>query len=200
MDERTGAQSSFSLLAFMRQDVTVKSSSPFHFSGSSASESLRGASVCFYFWHFNLQKLIARCQDHKHDTTFHLGRGLDCGVFIKQFKQLFKDYMASIGVGKFPPPESDRYLDFISLGEEFSSVFRFDFQVVGVGFGPNLDLFDLNCLLLFFGNLGFLALLILEFAEIHYPANGWIRVGSNLHEIQPYFFCGLNGCVFAQNA
>ena len=60
--------------------------------------------------------------------------------------------------------------------------------IMGVGVGPEFDLFDLNDFLLFTG-FGFaLLLLVLVFAVIHDLTDRRGRVGRNFDQVEPCFF------------
>ncbi len=61
---------------------------------------------------------------------------------------------------------------------------RFDLEIMGIRLWSYLYFLNQDDLLLLLGDLSLLALLILEFAKVHYSANRGIRVRSNLDQIQ----------------
>lgn len=66
-----------------------------------------------------------------------------------------------------------------------------EFEVVIVGFGPQLDFFDLNLCRVFAGFFGFLFLLVLELAVVHQLTNGRVCSFSNFNEVKALFFSHL---------
>ena len=73
--------------------------------------------------------------------------------------------------------------------EKSPQVSQLDLIVAIVGARPELDLLDLGLLLLAARGLSLLALLELELAVIHQPANGRVGVGGHLDDVEAPFLC-----------
>jgi len=63
-------------------------------------------------------------------------------------------------------------------------MFHFRLKVVIIGSGPQPYLFNRNRMLFFLAYLFFLALLVLVFTEIHYPADGRTGIWCNFDQIK----------------
>ena len=124
-------------------------------------------------------------QHHGHDPSFKFGGLFDAGKFLSTFRNILKQLPPAIGQGNFTAPENHRNLDLVLFVDKPLNVIQFGVQVMFARFRPDLDFFYLKRTLLFFGFLLFLGLLVFVTAIVHYFADRWIRVGRNLHQIQP---------------
>ena len=87
-------------------------------------------------------------------------------------------------MGDFPTAENEGYFRLVSFLKEAPHVLDLELEIVLVGLRAELNLLELHLNLFLFCLLHLLALLILEFAEVHDPANRRNRSGRNFDKIE----------------
>lgn len=121
-------------------------------------------------------------------------------MFLGVLGHALKQFPAKVLVRHLAAPEPQGHLYLVSVFQKLEDVAHLHVVVVGVGIGPELDLFDLDDLLLLAG-LGLALLrLILEFAEIHDLADRWIGVRGNLDQVQTSLIRHVHGAGGRNNA
>ena len=68
--------------------------------------------------------------------------------------------------------------------KELENLLHLDLIIMDVDAGTHLDFLDVLNLLVLAGSIGFLLLLVLEFAVIHQSTDWWFGIGYQLNEIQ----------------
>ncbi len=126
--------------------------------------------------------------DRDHGAPFHAGWGFDDTFFTDGGDDFFKQSDAAIFVSDLASTELDGEFGFVTFFEEAEDVVDFEVNVVFVGFGPQLDFFDLNLRGVFAGFFGFLFLLVFEFTKVHEFANGRACGLSDFNKIHTEFF------------
>ena len=137
--------------------------------------------------------LLVRRQNHDHLTTFHLGHLLDQRKVLKIGPDSLDLAHADFLVRHFAATEAQSHFHFVLFLQEARHVAQLDLVVVFVRTRAELDFLDLNLLLLELLLMLPLLFLVLEFAEIHNPANGRLRHRSNLNQINASLFGQLQG-------
>ena len=110
-------------------------------------------------------------------------------MFLGVFRDAFQQFASKVQVRHFAPAEPQGDLHLVAVFKKLEHVAHFDFVIIGVGVGPDFDLFHLDDLLLLAG-LGFALLgLVFELAKVHDLTDGRRCVGRNFNQIKPRFFC-----------
>jgi len=126
--------------------------------------------------------------DGDHGAPFHAGWGLDDTFVADVGDDFFEEDKSAIFVGDLAATEFDGEFGFVTFFEKAEDVIDFEVEVVVVGFGPQLDFFDLDLGGVFAGFFGFLLLLVLELSEVHELANGGGSRFSDFDEVKTLFF------------
>ncbi len=143
---------------------------------------------------------MRRRQNETHVAPFKSRRAnivmLVLAKILRAFDHSRKQLPPKFGMGHLTTTKHDRYLDLVSLFEEFSNVIRFRVEIVIVDFRTVLDLFHGDGVLMLARLLRPLALLIAILPIVHNAAYGRYRLACNLHQIQAALFRfadGING-------
>ncbi len=162
--------------------------------GVSRRERFLPETTCWYR-NYKLLKLLflVRRQNHYHLTTFHLWHLFDQREILKIGSDSLDLAHADFLVRHFSATEAQSDFDFVFLLQEARHVAQLDLVVVFISTGAELDFFYLNLLLLELLLMLSLLFLVLEFAEVHDPANGRLRHRGNLNQINASFFSQLQG-------
>lgn len=115
--------------------------------------------------------LFFRSDNNVHVAPFHLGSHLNSTDILEFGGKTFQGLQPQFVVSNFPATENYRYLGLISFLKEPASMLYLEKNVMVVGFGSKLDLFQLDLYLLFSCLLLSFALLVLELSIIHDPAD-----------------------------
>ena len=125
-------------------------------------------------------------------------RLLEFGDWFQFFLQALDQLVAFFGVGVFAAAEDDGEDDFIFLGQELFGAVDLGHQVVVADFGADAQLFVLAVVRVAF--VLPLLLLVLEFAEIHDPADGRLLLRGDFHKVEAKVFGTLQGFGGFENA
>lgn len=121
----------------------------------------------------------------------------------REFPGLLRDRLQKLSSpvchGNLAAAKHYRHLDLVFLFDKFFQMAKFDFEVMGVCFGAQLDFLELKSGLFFSGFLLLFVLLVLEAAIIHNFANRRFRIGRNFNQVKPELFRGVNGGLEGQN-
>lgn len=178
LDNGALAQVALIFPGFGSQNVTGKCMASFDLTSASFAEALGSTPVGLDFRHcpspyFRLFRFRFRGDDDEHAAPFHFLFDLYNPNILQLGGEVIQGIHAQFLVGDFSSTKNNRNLRFITLFEESPNMFYLELQVMFIGLGPQLDLFQLNLYLLFLGFLQFFTLLILKFAVVHDPANRW---------------------------
>ena len=147
----------------------------FNFSGARFFKTLCGTPVCLNFRHSRFPplnvELFFRGDDNEHAAPFHLWPDFYYCNILEGLNELVQGSLTEVHVGYFASTEHNRNLGLVPFFKETACMLYLEIEIVLVSLGPELDLLELHLHLFFLGFLEFFALLILEFAEIHDPAN-----------------------------
>jgi len=132
---------------------------------------------------------VAGRQDHDHLAALHAGLILDLGDFLEVGLDLLQELHAQFRVRQLAAPEAQGDLHLVAFFEEAVHRAGLHVVVVRVDVGAELDLLDLHHLLPLARLVLLLLLLELELAIVQDLANGRIRVGHDLDQIE----AGLRG-------
>ena len=93
-----------------------------------------------------------------------------------------------IGISHLPATETDGHLDLVAGLKETNNTPDLNIEIMNIGSGPHLNLFDLDYSLFFLGLLSPFTLLVLKFSVIHHLADRRTGMGRNFNQIKPPFF------------
>jgi hypothetical protein len=110
----------------------------------------------------------------------HFGGTFNIGKLLKLLNQTIHKLSADLLVRHFSAPKNNRCLGLIPFINESDNVVLLKLKVVFFGFGPEFDFLQNHLLLVLLCLVGSFALLVLEFAIIHDPANWGIGARCNL--------------------
>jgi len=126
-----------------------------------------------------------------------LGYSFDFLFFLVRdfnfFYKLLQGFSGQISVGLFPSLENDFDFYLVALSQKFVCLIIFKIKVMLVGSDADPDSLHLNFFRFCLGQPFLLSLLVLEFSEIHDPADGGIGFGRNLDQVKFFFPGDLNG-------
>jgi hypothetical protein len=191
----------FGLGGFLGQNVAGEGLVAPDFSGAGLAETLGRTTVGLDFRHLLLllradyalpegpALFLDRADHHRHEATHLVRPRFDLTQVFQGFNSLLQLHHPPFGVRILTAAEHNGQLDLVSFFEEASRMLDFELKIMLVGFGSHLDFleFDPNLLLLRLRRS--LGLLILEFAEVHDPANRGFRSRRDLDQIKP-LLCG----------
>jgi hypothetical protein len=127
-----------------------------------------------------------------HGIAFHARREFYEG-FVGQFlDEAVDDLTSEVAVSHLTALETQAGFYLVALGEESESVILLGLEVMLVNVDAELDLFELDVLLGLLGGFVLLALLVKELAIVLNAADGRLRGGGDLHEVQAFVF----GCFY----
>ena len=129
-----------------------------------------------------------RSDYHSHETPRHSRRHLHHSDFSHLFGNPLHQPEAEFWMGDLSTTEHDGHFNLVALLKKPQGVSDFDLKVVILSLGSHLDFFDIDTRRLLLGLCGTLARLVLVLAVIHDAADRRVRVGRNLHEIEPSLF------------
>jgi len=109
-------------------------------------------------------------------TAFHLGEVFDFAVLFGVFCHTLEQLAAEFLMSHFAATEAQGDLYLVAVFQKLEDVLHLHVIVVVIGVWTELDLFDLDCLLLFASLSFFLLSLVLEFAIVHDLANRWVCI------------------------
>src|SRR5688572_18132570 len=132
--------------------------------------------------------LLFRAQDHDHLAPLQLGPLLDDAHFLQVRLDALEELHSKLLVRHLPPPEPQRHLGLVALGEEAGEVAHLDLVVALVGTRPELHFLHLDLLLLELRLVRLLALAVFELAVIHQTAHRRLRHRRDLDEIDVSLF------------
>lgn len=124
------------------------------------------------------------CHYHKKLPAINPWRHFNNGNIGKFCRKLLNHSPAYILMGYFTPTKDKGYLGLVTLFKKASYMLDLEIQIMVIGLGSDLYLFDLYLNLFFLGLLLFFILLILELAIVHDSANRRVGGGGHLNQIQ----------------
>lgn len=134
-----------------------------------------------------------RGQHHGHGPAFHFRVLLHRREFPGFLRDRLQKLSSPVCHGNLAAAKHYSHLDLVFLFDKFFQMAKFDFEVIGVCFGAQLDFLELKSGLFFSGFLLLFVLLVLEAAIIHNFANRRFRIGRNFNQVKPELFRGVNG-------
>lgn len=132
------------------------------------------------FWTTRLD----RRDHHGHAAPVHDGASLDFHRFTEFLKNPIEDVNGSFFVEPFTSAKQHGELDLATFSQKTYRTLELDRSVMGVGFGPNSNLFEVVRV----GRGGLfcpLLAIILELAIVHDPADRRALRGRDLDKIEP---------------
>jgi hypothetical protein len=133
-----------------------------------------------------LDRSFLRGQDGVQRVAFLPRPELHDALGLYVFNQPLQDGPAQTGAGHFAAPEEDGGFYLVSSIEEAEHVILFGLVIVVVHIDAELDLFYGDRFLMLFGFALFLFLLVEIFPVVHDAADGGLRGGRNLNQIQVF--------------
>ncbi len=121
---------------------------------------------------------------HNHLTALHLGHVFNLAHFLDVLGHAFQQFPAQVLVRHFAAAEAQGNFDLVALFQKLEDVLHLDVIVMGVGVGPEFDLFHLDDFLLLSGFAFALLLFVLVFAKVHDLADRRVRVRRDLDQIE----------------
>ena len=128
--------------------------------------------------------LFVGSEHHGHPLSLEDGHVLSPSVFLKLDSESEELLFALVLEHDRTSAEEDRRLYLGAFLEELLGMLELELEVMLIGVGPEADLLDDHLGGVGFHLLGLLLLLIGEFLVIEDLANGGIRLGADLHQIQ----------------
>jgi len=132
-------------------------------------------------------------QDHDHVPALKLRVLLDHCHLLERIGKAVQLQLAPIEVDHLPTAEHHRHLRLVPLLQESLSVLGLKLEVVILGLGPELDLFDLNDRLFLPRLSRLLALLVSVLPVIDDPADRRLGFRRHLHQIERQALGDLQG-------
>lgn len=122
--------------------------------------------------------------DHDHAPAFHVGLGLDGADVLDVLDHFREDGDAGLGVHELAAAELNDEAALVAFFEEAADVLGFEVEIVLVGLGPQLDLFELEGGGAAFGGALLLGLLVLIFAVVHDATYGRVGAGRDFDQVE----------------
>jgi len=132
-------------------------------------------------------------QKRNQNVSFHAWRRFDLRVFANFSKQARHLGAAHFLVRHFAATVKNHGANFVSFTEEANNLILANLKIMFCGCGTKLHFLELRATAALALLVGFLVLLVLEFTVIGNLANGGIRRGRNLHQIQTAFTSQAHG-------
>jgi hypothetical protein len=135
----------------------------------------------------SLGLLLEGEQHHDHLAPFHLGMLLHGSDLNQVLFQAFEQFTAQILMSHLPAAKPQAHLDLVSILQESDDAAKLHLIIGGIG--PWCESYLLELRLFLFLRVLVLLLLLFEYVllVIHDTANGWLCVGSDLHQVQSGF-------------
>src|SRR5580765_1682008 len=128
--------------------------------------------------------VFLRSQDRVQRVAFLARAELHDTFFLDVLDQSLKDLSSQVGARHFTTAEEDGRLDLVAFIQKTQHVILFGFVVVVVHINAELHFLDYDLLLMLLGLALLFFLLVQEFPVVHDAADGRLRGGRDLNQVQ----------------
>src|SRR5438128_676780 len=182
VDQRGLAEPALLLAGLVGQDVAEVAAPPLHLALGGHLETLGRAPARLDLRHRG--PFLLADQHDRHATAFHARLLLDAGHVGHLLGDPVEHRLAELGVRDRAPAEEDRHLDAVALGQEAADVPHLEVDVVRARLRADLHLLQDGGGRLLARLLRLLLLRIAELSEVHDAADGRVRGGRDLDQVE----------------